>query len=572
MNWNALKLRTKMIMCVAIPLVLIGAIGIWTFQSSRIIFGSVEHLKNESLVFAGVARQMGTDIIQIQQWLTDISATRGLDGLNDGFDEAEKSYRSFLSGLERFEEMFTKENHSKGLTQTRDLKARVERYYEMGRKMAKSYIEGGPESGNKMMGDFDETAESLSAALEPFLEGQINEVSLLSDKIVSLVDSLKNGVIGVCIISILCSAIIAIKITREILLNLGGEPSIISDIARRISRGDLNVELDSGKKQDTGIFEAMKTMIKSLKKIAGQITAQSNAVAISSDGVSVNATQISSVIDEQSRQVEQTSLATSELSQTIADVAMSAASASDSSRESVETAENGKTVVDQTVTSMMNIAANVEQSSNAISTLGESSKKIGDIIDVINDIASQTNLLALNAAIEAARAGEQGRGFAVVADEVRKLAEKTAQATDEITSMISKIQKDTESSVHSMEKNKGEAEEGVRLVGQARESLEMIVDASRRCMDQVNSIAAATEEQSSAVEEVSSGAESISADFNRTKDASLLINGSTKELAQIAHELMMAVAWFKVDMNAGAQNTLNDSHNLNTRLENSIAS
>jgi len=244
-----------------------------------------------------------------------------------------------------------------------------------------------------------------------------------------------------------------------------------------------------------------------------------------------------------------------EVAQTTVEISRNAANASITARESVNIAGEGKLVVEQTVASMMNMADNVEKSSQAIAELGESGKQIGDIVNVINDIAGQTNLLALNAAIEAARAGEQGRGFAVVADEVRKLAEKTAQATDEITETIKGIQKKTEITIGGMKNNMSEAEGVVKLASEAQAFLIKIVNASENCLELIQSIAAATEQQSSAVEEVSSSMENVAGVSVSSLDAVSQINGSAIELARIASELNDHISWFKTEASSVNKDT-----------------
>jgi methyl-accepting chemotaxis protein len=369
MNWKNLKVRTKIMVCFTVPMIMMGAIGSWTFQTSRGISEDALQLRDENIYFAGIAEQMRKDIIQIQQWLTDISATRGLDGLNDGFDKAEKSYQSFLSGLDKFEKMYQSENHTEGLNKLKKLKTGINNYYEMGKKMAKGYIEGGPEEGNKLMGSFDATAEALSSDMKPFVEEQLSKMRAKVTTITASGGSLKIG------ITIIFSALIAVVILagmfllRSIMKPLDNAKAL----SQALARGDLTVNVDLKQNDEFGkLLDAEKTMIGNLKRIVGEITGVAGTMASSAEQLSASTEQITSGINDQSSQLEQTAAATSEVSQTIIEVAKNATDASDAAKESVGIANEGKSVVEQTVSSMMKIADNVETSSKSIGELGES--------------------------------------------------------------------------------------------------------------------------------------------------------------------------------------------------------
>ena len=208
---------------------------------------------------------------------------------------------------------------------------------------------------------------------------------------------------------------------------------------------------------------------------------------------------------------------------------------------------------------MNRIAEVVESAANTVKELGNNSNKIGEIIQVIDDIADQTNLLALNAAIEAARAGEQGRGFAVVADEVRKLAERTTKATKEIASMIKQIQKDTRVAVESIENGSKEVENGKKHANKAISALDNIIGSTNETIDIVNQVASASEEQYATSDEISKSIESISAVTMQSTGGIKQIAEAIENMNSLTLNLQMIINEFIVNRNSKNQNVLESS-------------
>ena len=285
----------------------------------------------------------------------------------------------------------------------------------------------------------------------------------------------------------------------------------VASRANAIAAGDLTgEELQLGTNDQIGkLAEAMNRMQNALGGIIGTVADTAGSLTGSALSMRSASDQIHRRIDQQSQQTQQAATAMQEMSASIAEVSRHTHSAAETARAAAQTARDGGVIVKEMLGSMHSIATAVTETSSTVGLLGEDSRRISQIVTVIDEIARKTNLLALNAAIEAARAGEQGRGFAVVAGEVRRLAESTAQATGEIGSMIGEIQDRTRTAIASMASGTGTVEQGVITTTQAGEALERIIGMAERVDRMITQIAIAAQQQATAADRSSESLDSI---------------------------------------------------------------
>ena len=312
--------------------------------------------------------------------------------------------------------------------------------------------------------------------------------------------------------------------------------------------GDFTNRITSQYKGDHQlIVDGLNKMGDSVSKVLNQVKEAVQATASAANQISSSTEEMAAGAQEQSSQTTEIAGAVEEMTKTIYETSKNTGQASEASKNAGKVAKEGGAVVEETIEGMIRISEVVRKSADTVQELGKNSDQIGEIIQVIDDIADQTNLLALNAAIEAARAGEQGRGFAVVADEVRKLAERTTKATKEIATMIKQIQKDTSDAVDSMKKGTEEVEVGKKLAEKAGNSLHEIIQGAELVVDIVSQVAAASEEQSTAAEQISKNIESISSVTQQSASGIQQIAHASEDLNRLTLNLQEIVAQFKVD-------------------------
>lgn len=321
--------------------------------------------------------------------------------------------------------------------------------------------------------------------------------------------------------------------------------AITHDIAE--GEGDLTKRVPvAGKDEINELAGWMNLFIEKLQGMIGKVAHVTDKVAAASVQLSATSEEMAKGADGLTARTAQTAAAVEEMNATVGEVAQNSGKAASIAQEAVETAKSGKDVVQETISGMQQLSDAVSQSATIIATLGKSSDQIGEIVRVIEDIADQTNLLALNAAIEAARAGEQGRGFAVVADEVRKLAERTTKATKEIGDMIRHIQQDTKGAVASMDEGTQKVNSGVDLVNKTGESLATIAERVTQTADMIRLIAVAAEEQSVATQQISGDLENVAKVSKESAGGATESAKASQDLSVLATELQTIVGGFKI--------------------------
>lgn len=520
----ALRISARVNLAFTIFLSAFLVVGYWTYQVSDRISRQAESVHSNVLTYRDIAQGMRVNVIQVQQWLTDISATRARDGLDDGFDEAEKNYTAFVAGLEKFEQRYRQESNRAGLQKTAKLRSAMDSYYEMGKRMANGYIQQGPAGGNKIMSSFDSAAEALYTELEPFIEEQNAALDVSMLDITSTVADLRTGVFTSIVIVAVLMSFIGLALNQSLKRRFGILRKSINEVAE--GDGDLTRRVD-----ERGGDELSELAIE-FNKFTGKIEhtiSRLNESVLSIDHAADNISQSNSALaertEEQTSSLEESSYSMNDILEFVKRTSDNAGKTHNLIKEYSGSADAGVRVLGQAI--------------DAMKEIDNVSGRISEIAGTVDSIAFQTNLLALNAAVEAARAGEQGRGFAVVAGEVRSLAQSSAEAAREVKKLI-------EDSVKKINA-------GTELVNKSGTTMGDIAEGIKQLSTFVADVAEASKIQADGIEQVNKSIVQID---NIAQENSAFVEetaAASRSMRDEVRNLRMLMGFFKFGQSAAAE-------------------
>ena len=531
------SLKQKFLALTSVLILIVSAISAVLIVNFTGMINLADNLQHRDMVVLTKASKLKLSVVQVQQWLTDISATRGQDGLADGFDEAEKSARMFHQLIDELQQLDTE--HESVYT---EMVPAFEAYYDTGKKMARAYVDEGPTGGNRMMSAFDGKASKLTIMVDNFVE---SVHARASDALIEQKNMSETAVTRIWISGVAVTVFVLI-LFFTMSHALSALPEIVNQL-HHLADGDLSVTNKISRGDEIGdLAITLNKMRDSLQQMIARISGMSDQLTDSSSELQLVVSKADETTAQQRSETDQVATAMNEMTAAVHEVANNISHAANAAKEANDETRNGQQVVGQTVSRIQELAKNIEAAADTIRQLEQDSQKITAVLDVIKGVAEQTNLLALNAAIEAARAGEQGRGFAVVADEVRTLASRTQRSTEEINKMIAGLLSGTRDAVTVMTTSREHVRSVVDQAAKANASLNNIAEAVARIHDMSAQIASSSEEQGSVAEEINRNIVKIGGMTEDAAEVSKYVASTTQDLASLAVNLRQICGQFKI--------------------------
>jgi len=533
-----LRIRQLLVLALSLITLSVGALAVIFWSLADDVHHKAEEQQNSFNTMLAL-KEARFNTIQIQQFLTDVSAT-GDDG---GYAEAANNLKLAEENLDRVI-VLSPEKSAFANSAKHDIDA----LHNTGVKMAHAYVEQGRDAGNLLMkapnDGLDVLSERLSDSFNKVVEDVRHDLDAKSAALNTAIQNARSEVVGLGVVCVMIAALMMWLLDHQLVMPLRTVRSVMaqighdSDLTRRIPVSSNNGVGD--------VANEFNTMVGKFQQIVEQVMSAAAQLAAAADEVSTVSTLTTDGVKQQQGEIDQVATAMNEMTATVQEVARNAEQAARAAQDADRSAKGGALVASEAMGGIDALVSAVEKSAVVIRELEAESENIGAVLDVIKGIAEQTNLLALNAAIEAARAGEQGRGFAVVADEVRTLASRTQKSTQEIHTMIERLQSGASNAVKAMEQARTQGKTGVEQVERTAESLAEISGAVGTINDMNTQIASASEEQSAVAEEINRNVVNISQGSAQSAQGSEQTAFASQSLARLATDLQSLVARFKV--------------------------
>jgi len=476
-------------------------------------------------------------------------------------DDFEKNFGLLETRIADIDRHFEGLESSLSLISEPDVKANLRQLASNSKQATKAFLEDGRQRMSKLR-SIERTPDVLQAAWASYRKGaspyankarasfkalaQAEESARSDTQEVALTSmaDMKQELIAITLISFFLGGVILFLVARMILSSVKTLNQSVNNIEKN---SDLTQRIECNSKDELGELSlSFNLMLDKFQASINSVSDTSQQLAESAQGMAQVTSETATSVQTQRHELDMVATAMNEMTATVVEVAKNANDAADAAVETDNQSKEGLNVVTNTVDMIVGLAAEIESAAEVILDLEKDSNQIGSILDVIKGIAEQTNLLALNAAIEAARAGEQGRGFAVVADEVRTLASRTQASTEEIQKMIEKLQGGAKVAVNVMSDSRKYADDSVSNAKSAGEALQMITQSIGKITDMNTQIATAAEEQSAVSEEINANIVNINHAAEEAAQGANATSSESERLAEMAKQLELLVQQFKI--------------------------
>ncbi|MFB2640673.1 methyl-accepting chemotaxis protein [Shewanella bicestrii] len=540
---NGLQIKQKMFIGILVPLVMLLTIGFIAINMMGKIEYGVERIYNDRVVplddLKVIADKYAVDVIDAANKANagGFSASQAIDALSSAKSTVNQRWQKYLATE------LTKEESQ--------LAQQAERLFIPANEQIEQLITYLRGFNGDVVHKLNDKILPLYNAIDP-ISGKVSELIDLQIKIAGQEKDSVNNIyyssisifITLAGIAMLISIVIGLWVNRSVMNPIR---NIVQNLKIIRQDSDLTVKFKTFNDDELGqISTSLTQVIEHLRGILHSIAEAANTVNNSATELGSFTQETNKRMQQQQAETEQTATAMNEMTATVAEVAQSAAAAADSAKDADNYAANGNHIVMQSITSMSQLSEQIQKTAQVIGFLSNESQNIGRVLDVIKSIAEQTNLLALNAAIEAARAGEQGRGFAVVADEVRTLAQRTQKSTQEIEAMIATLQQGVKEAVNAMEVGINQVDDANDKANQAGQALKEIVASVDNITELNTHIATAAEEQSSVAESINRSIIAISDIAEHSTNSALELSESVINLTKLANSMRNQVSAFRL--------------------------